>query len=120
MFGLVKQPTKVLTDKDLEEMTLVELQQARRKRWASDQQLKRISQELARRDPLTDWSCQRCGREKYHEKEIFTDGSYGDSMFQWERYKFHAVICNYCGKSEFYNTRMTSDDDGFGVFSPEH
>ena len=107
-----------LTDKELASLPLVELQRVRNKRWAhtSKELLIRAEKELERRDQRNNWSCARCGGEKYHEKEIRVSGGFFESFLGWERNKYHAVICNYCGKTEFYSVMMSGSEKGIGFF----
>ena len=109
---------KTLSDKKLESLPLAELQRIRNKRWANNLEALqlRAEAELRRRDPRIDWKCTRCGKEHFHEKEIRTTGSFTESFLGWERNKFHAVICNYCGKTEFYNVLMPGFEQSLGLF----
>ncbi len=38
-------------------------------------------------------------------------GSFLESLVGWQRQKFHAIICNYCGKTEFYSVLLTVGED---------
>ena len=33
-----------------------------------------------------------------------------ESFLGWERNKYYAIVCNYCGKTEFYNVQMSGAD----------
>ena len=105
-----------LTDEQLESLPLQELQRIRNKRWAHGlEELKeRADSELKRRDPKVNWQCTRCGREKFHQKEIRVSGGFGESFLGWERNKYHAIICNYCGKTEFYSVLMSGAEQSIG------
>ncbi|MEJ1464355.1 MAG: zinc ribbon domain-containing protein [Candidatus Sedimenticola sp. (ex Thyasira tokunagai)] len=94
-----------LTDEQLSQLPLAELQRIRNKRWAHDlEELKqRAEQELKRRDPRSNWACQKCGKTTYHQKEVRVSGGLTSSWLNVETNKFHVVICNYCGNSEFYS-----------------
>ena len=94
-----------MTDEELSELTLEELIRLRNKRWAwqKPQLEKRAQEELERRNPKKNWKCSGCGRTKYHEKEARVAGSIISSWFGLESNKFHALICNYCGKTDFYS-----------------
>ena len=94
-----------LSDEHLAELPLAELQRILNKRWAHGlkELQERAEQELRRRDPRNNWSCSRCGKAAYHEKEIRTSGGLTSSWLNIETNKFHVVVCNYCGKSEFYS-----------------
>ena len=39
-----------------------------------------------------------------------------ESFIGWERNKYHAIICNYCGKTEFYNVQMSVSEESLGFF----
>ncbi len=105
-----------LTDEQLELLPLDELQRIRNKRWAHDLEelQKRAEAELTRRDPRKDWKCLRCGRVHFHEKEIRVSGGFAESFLGWERNKYHAIICNYCGKAEFYKVLMSGAEQSIG------
>jgi predicted nucleic-acid-binding Zn-ribbon protein len=109
---------KKLTDEQLESLPLQELQRIRNKRWANglDELQKRAQDELDRRDPRNDWSCLRCGKHHYHEKEMRVSGGFFESFLGWERNKYHAVVCNYCGKTEFYSVLMSGAEKSIGLF----
>ena len=105
-----------LTDEQLESLPLDELQRIRNKRWANglEELQKRAEVELARRDPRKDWKCLRCGKEHFSEKEIRVSGGFAESFLGWERNKYHALVCNYCGKSEFYKVLMSGAEQSIG------
>ena len=107
-----------LTDEELSQLPLIVLQRIRNKRWANNlkELQKRAEDELKRRDPRNNWTCKRCGRDKYHEKEIRVAGGFLESFWGWERNKYHALVCNYCGKTEFYNVLMIFSESGIGFF----
>ncbi len=94
-----------LTDQQLHDLPLFELQRIRNKRWAHglDELQKRAEDELKRRDPRENWECLRCGNKAYHQKEIRVSGGLTSSWLNLETEKYHALICNYCGKTEFYS-----------------
>lgn len=94
-----------LSPDQLSELSLEELQRIRNKRWAFQKSdlKKEAEAELARRNPMRDWSCLRCGKDKYHSKPARVASSLADSYFDMESSRYHVVICNYCGKSEFYS-----------------
>ncbi|MEM1189736.1 MAG: zinc ribbon domain-containing protein [Pseudomonadota bacterium] len=105
-----------LSDEALESLSLEDLQRIRNKRWAHGlKELQaRADAELARRDPRTDWKCLRCGREHFHEREIRVSGGFLESFWGWERNQYHVLVCNYCGKSEFYKTLMSGAQESIG------
>ncbi len=107
-----------LSDEKLASLTLEELQRVRNKRWAhsAHELIDRANAEIARRNPKTDWSCLRCGKDKFHEKEIRVSGGFLESFWGWERNRYHAIVCNYCGKTEFYNVQMSGAEKGIGFF----
>lgn len=107
-----------LTDAELELLPLSELQRIRNKRWAHGlKELQaRAEAELNRRDPRNNWKCNRCGKMHFHEKEIRVSGGFGESFPGWERNKYHAIVCNYCGKTEFYYVLMSSPERSIGFF----
>ncbi len=109
MFNWRKQPDPELqefTDEELALIPLSELQRIRNKRWANgkDELVQRADAELARRDPRSNWECLRCGGKRYHEKEMRVSGGFWEGFLNWEKHKYHVLVCNYCGKSEIYNT----------------
>jgi len=87
---------KASSPENLSELTLVELQKVRNKLWSTQntELLQKAESELDRRNPTKDWNCLRCGKSEFH---VQTGASVSAST------KMHIVICNYCGKSEFYN-----------------
>lgn len=107
-----------LSDEELEALPLHELQRIRNKRWANglEELTERANAELRRRDPKVSWECTRCGRKKYHQKEIRVSGGFVQSFLGWERNKYHAITCNYCGKTEFYSVLMPTAEDTIGFF----
>ena len=107
-----------LSDEKLEELTLPELQRINNKRWSHglEELQERAEDELARRNPLKNWACQKCNKQKYHQKEMRVAGGFLASFLGWETEKYHAVICNYCGKTEFYNVKMSGSEKGLGFF----
>ncbi len=107
-----------LTDEQLEILPLDVLQRIRNKRWANglEELQNRANEELARRNPRKDWKCLRCGKEHFREKEIRVAGGFAESFLGWERNKYHVIICNYCGKSEFYKVLMSGVDQSIGLF----
>ena len=107
-----------LTDEQLELLPLKELQRIKNKRWANglEELQKRAQDELDRRDPRSNWKCLRCGKKHFHEKEIRVSGGFAESFLGWERNKYHAIVCNYCGKTEFYNVLMSGTEKGIGFF----
>jgi len=107
-----------LTDEELEFIPLEELQRIRNKRWANGKEelLARADAELARRDPRRNWKCNKCGREHFYEREMRVPGGFLESYFGWERNQYHAIICNYCGKTEFYKTLMSGAQESIGFF----
>jgi len=115
MFGFKKDKSdtdwdlKKLTNEQLENLPLVELQRIRNKRWAHglDELRIRAENELKRRDPRTNWACNRCTRNNFHEKEIRVSGSFVESFLNVEANKYHAIVCNYCGNTEFYNIQYS-------------
>jgi predicted nucleic-acid-binding Zn-ribbon protein len=109
---------KKLTDEQLESLPLQELQRIRNKRWANglEELQTRAQDELDRRDPRINWCCFRCGKQKFHEKEIRVSGGFFESYIGWERNKYHAIICSYCGKTEFYNVLMSGAEQSIGFF----
>jgi len=106
-----------LTDEELARVPLTELQRIRNKRWAhgATELRKRADAELEKRDPRRNWSCSRCEKTHYHQKEIRVTGGFLESFIGWERNKYHAIICNYCGKTEFYNVRMSASEESLGM-----
>ncbi len=108
---------KKLSDKDLASIPLIELQRIVNKRWAYGKQelLARAQDELQRRNPKNKWKCLRCGNEKYHEQEIRVSGGFMQSFLGWEMNKYHAIICNYCGKTEFYSVQIPSSEKAMGL-----
>ena len=108
---------KRLTDEELELLPLAELQRIINKRWSYNriELLERAEAELSRRNPKNNWKCQRCNREHYHEKEIRVSGGFMQGFLGLETDKYHAVICNYCGKTEFYNVLMPSSEKAIGM-----
>ncbi|MGY8815094.1 MAG: zinc ribbon domain-containing protein [Gammaproteobacteria bacterium] len=105
-----------LSDDDLAAIPLETLQRIRNKRSNHGmQELKdRADAELDRRDPRHNWSCLRCNKTKYHEKEMRATGGFMQSFLGWEMDKYHAIVCNYCGKTEFYSVLMSSSEKGIG------
>ena len=103
-----------LSDEDLANLSLPELQRILNKRWAHglEELQKRAEDELKRRDPRTNWSCVRCGKTRFYEKEIRVAGGFGESFLNWQRHKYHAIVCNYCGKTEFYSALMSGAEQG--------
>ena len=100
-----------LTDEQLSQVPLAELQRIRNKRWAHGLEYleKRASEELARRDPKKNWSCNRCGNTKFHQKEMRASSGF------WESTKYHALICNYCGKTEFYSVLLSPSEASLDI-----
>lgn len=105
-----------LSDEELASLSVIELQQLIDRRWSRG--LKELEQraieELSRRNPRKDWQCLRCNKRKYHEKEIRVSGSFITSFLGWEQNKYHVLVCNYCGKSEFYNVQMSGSEKIMG------
>ena len=108
---------KRLSDDELEALPLTELQRIIDRRWAHGKKEleQRAIDELSRRNPKNNWQCLRCGKKNYHEKEIRVAGGFLESFLGWEQNKYHAIICNYCGKSEFYNVKMSGSQQIMGV-----
>lgn len=107
-----------LIDEQLSLLPLSELQRIRSKRWAHGikERRQRAEDELSRRDPRKTSSCARCANDHYRENEIRVAGSFGESFLGWERNKLHAIVCNYCGKTEFYSVLMSGSEQGIGLF----
>lgn len=107
-----------LSDEELEFLPLEELQRIRNKRWANglEDLQKRAEEELARRDPRKNWSCNRCSKTHFHEHEVRVAGGFAEAFLGWERNKYHVIVCNYCGKSEFYKTMMSVGEQSVGIF----
>jgi predicted nucleic-acid-binding Zn-ribbon protein len=107
-----------LSDEDLAAIPLETLQRLRNKRWAHGmKELKeRADAELDRRDPRNNWSCLRCNNTKFHEKEMRATGGFMQSFLGWEWDKYHAIVCNYCGKTEFYSVHMPMSEKSIGLF----
>ncbi|NKI34345.1 hypothetical protein HFP89_04120 [Wenzhouxiangella sp. XN79A] len=103
-----KSGTGAISNLDLKTMPLSDLQRFRSKRWRErDGDLKeRVEAELKRRDPRNDWQCRRCEHRIFHEKQIRASGSAAWAWLGVETEKFHAVVCNYCGHTEFYSVLM--------------
>lgn len=97
-----------LSDEELSQIPLYELQRIRNKRWAFGRKdlAEQAQQELYRRDPRNKWACTRCKCENFHEKQIRVAGSLAMSWLNIESEKFHAIVCNYCGKAELYSVLM--------------
>ncbi|MGJ8671006.1 MAG: zinc ribbon domain-containing protein [Oceanococcus sp.] len=95
---------KSLTPEEIAQIPLSELQRIRNKRWAFGKKelLAQVEEELARRDPRPSWACTRCESTMFHEKQIRVAGGLTSALIGVETEKFHAVVCNYCGKTEFY------------------
>lgn len=108
---------KRLSEEELSLLPLVDLQRIRNKRWAHGlkELQKRVQEELERRDPRKDWVCTRCENTHFHEKEIRVAGGFLSSFIGWERHKYHALICNYCGKTEFYSVLMSASEESMGI-----
>lgn len=108
---------KKLSDEQLASLPLIELQRIVDKRWAmgTKELENRALEELARRNPKKNWKCLRCGDSKYHEKEIRVSGGFLESFLGWEQNKYHVIICNYCGKSELYNVKMSGSQKIMGM-----
>lgn len=108
---------RMLSDKELELLTLEELQRIRNKRMAfgMEELRKRAEEELWKRDPRRDWCCLRCGKHYFQEKEILVSGGLFEAWLGWERNKYHAIICNYCGKTEFYKILISGIEDRIGI-----
>jgi len=85
-----------MSSEKLAELTLSELQRIRNKRWAAENEelLQEAEDELSRRNPMKDWQCMRCRKSRYHTKK---------GMVTSSTTRLHIVVCNYCGKSEFFN-----------------
>lgn len=100
---------KELSDEALRELPLSELMRVRNKRWANRKTdlVARAEAEIARRDPRKDWKCLRCDHGIFHEKEIRVSGGLASSWLGVETERFHAIVCNYCGKTEFYSVLMS-------------
>lgn len=105
------------TPLELSLIPITELQRIRNKRWAFG--LKALQhqaeEELKRRDPRTNWACLRCGNTRFNESEMRVSGGFLESWLGWERKKYLAIACNYCGKTEFYSTLMPAAEDSLGV-----
>ncbi len=106
-----------LSDEELGKIPLAELQRIRNKRWAHKAVglVERADQELLRRSPKVNWKCLRCGRPDFHEKEMRVSGGFLQSFLGWETSKYHAIICNYCGKTEFYSVLMPGSQQVMGM-----
>jgi predicted nucleic-acid-binding Zn-ribbon protein len=106
------------TDKDFKFMSLIELatlrydelQRIRNRRWANDlkELQEQADEELARRDPRTNWTCSCCGKNKFFEKEMRASGNALESFLNWEWQKYEAIVCDYCGNAEFHSVLMNS------------
>ena len=103
---------KRMSDEELRALPLHELQRIRDKRWAWQQhELEaRAQKEVERRDPRKSWSCLRCGTEKFHQREARIAGSLIASWLGLETTKYHVIVCNYCGKAEFYSVKFTGSN----------
>jgi predicted nucleic-acid-binding Zn-ribbon protein len=117
----LSKPDKDFTNFTPLELSLIpinELQRIRNKRWANG--VKELQQqaedELKRRDPRTNWACLRCGNNRFHESEMRVSGGFLESWLGWERNKYHAIVCDYCGKTEFYSRLMSGAEDTLGFF----
>jgi len=100
---------KELSDEALQELSLSELMRVRNKRWANQKSdlAARADAEIARRDPRRNWKCLRCHHEIFHEKQVRVSGGLASSWLGIETEKFHAIICNYCGKTELFSVLMS-------------
>lgn len=96
---------QLMSDEELESLPLEKLLRIRNKRWAwqKPELEKRALEELARRNPKKDWKCSGCGRTEFHEKQARVAGSMVASWFGLETNQFHAIICDYCGKTDLYS-----------------
>ena len=85
-----------MSDADLANLSLTELQRIRNKRWAwqKSELTQRADNELKRRDPRKDWKCERCESSSFHEKRVRMIGSFTASLFGVETETFHVVICS--------------------------
>ena len=107
-----------LSDEELSLIPLIELQRIvnKRKDYGLNELYERALEELNRRNPRNNWKCTRCENTLFHEKEIRVSGGFLESFLGWERNKYHVLVCNYCGKSEFYNVQMSAGEQGLGFF----
>jgi predicted nucleic-acid-binding Zn-ribbon protein len=106
----------------LEELSLLSYRQliaiSNKTRWGrSHKQIKQqVNEELKRRDPRKNWVCKSCGNSKFHEKQIRVSGGFFESYLDWDRNKYHAVVCDYCAKTEFYYRRLSPIQDALDLF----
>ena len=91
--------------KELEKLTLEEMQRIRNVRSAHDKAdlVEQIDEELVRRSPMQSWSCLRCGKGDYHTKQMASTGGLFTPLTALGDAEYHVVVCNYCGKAEFYS-----------------
>jgi len=107
-----------MSDEELQNLSLPELQRIRNKRWANRKTdlVKRANDELDRRDPRKNWKCSKCNSMDFYEKEIRVTGSFMSSFLGVETQKFHVIICSSCGKSEMYDVLMQAHEKTIGFF----
>ncbi len=94
-----------LTDAELHQAPLAFLQRVleRRRRLGNADLVVRAEAEIRRRDPRQSWECERCRNHAFHEKKLKMASGPVTAMFRLDAETFHALICDYCGNTEFYN-----------------
>ena len=107
---------ELLSDEELQLIPLSKLQRIANKRGAHGltELEQRARDELARRDPRTNWKWYALRLPAFHEKEVRTAGSFMSAWFSVETQRFHLLVCDNCGKSEFYNVFMAAHEKGLG------
>jgi uncharacterized protein len=69
-----------------------------------------LESELASRSPVTNYKCAKCGHAAYGLQESRTSRSFLGSVFGVESAKYTAVVCQRCSYTEFYNGRVSPEE----------
>lgn len=69
-----------------------------------------LERELSARSPTANYKCTKCGHTAYDIQESRTSRSLLGSVFGVESAKYTAVVCQRCSYTEFYNGRVSPEE----------
>lgn len=74
-----------------------------------------LKQELLKRSPTANYRCMKCAHDNFVLSEVRTARSFLSSLFNVQSAKYSAVVCRRCSFTEFYQGRISAEQQALDV-----
>lgn len=74
-----------------------------------------LKQELLKRSPTGNYRCMKCAHENFFVGEVRTARSFLSSLFNAQTAKYSAVVCRGCSFTEFYQGRISAEQQALDI-----